>query len=273
LFLRGPGGVRFDAYLKVDWSARSKPAPARPSPDAIWLCLRQGRKEKVAYCRTRTEAEILIHMLLAATQGRILAGFDFSFAWPGWFHERLGRWDAVWARLEREIEDTDTANNRFEVAAALNRELSGRPYPFWGTPKPLPFLSARRVPGDYWDFRHTENLAEPRAQSSFKLFGAGSVGSQSLLGIPVLERLRRRFRGEICVWPFERPNRRIVLAEAYPSMLTESELPGGAIRDERQVKGLARFFQRHENELETWLERPREMGITPLEGWILGVEP
>lgn len=272
MFLRGPGGESaFDAYLIVDWSARSTRAPAAPSPDAIWVCFRRGRREKVAYCRTRAEAEVLIGTLLAAEPGRILAGFDFSFAWPAWFHERLGPWDAVWARLENEIQDGEEGNNRFEVAAALNRELSGRAYPFWGAPEPRPFLSIRRPDGEMPELRTAE--AKVRAQTSFKLYGVGSVGSQSLVGIPVLERLRRRFRGEIRVWPFEEPDRRIVLAEVYPSMLPRERLPAGEVRDERQVRGLARFFERRERELKQWLAAPRALAAARVEGWILGVAP
>ena len=45
-------------------------------------------------------------------------------------------------------------------------------------------------------FRAAEEVLRSQGRrpfSSWQLFGAGAVGSQSLLGIPMLDRLRRRF--------------------------------------------------------------------------------
>ncbi len=49
------------------------------------------------------------------------------------------------------------------------------------------------------------------------LFNPGSVGSQSLLGLPMVHRLAQR--ADVAVWPFDTPDAPVVLAEVYPSLL------------------------------------------------------
>jgi hypothetical protein len=94
------------------------------------------------------------------------------------------------------------------------------------------------------EFRTCERSLSRRPHSSFKLFTAGSVGSQMLLGIPMLERLRRRFGSELAVWPFEDVARaRIVLGEVWPSLLGKP--PQDVIPDQWQVEELSRRFFEH----------------------------
>lgn len=236
----------FDRYIAVDWSARSAPSPANPSKDAIWIAM----GGEAIYCRTREDAEQVLIALLGG-KDRVLAGFDFAFAYPQWAMERLGGWRHAWALIERLHERQP---DRFELAARLN-ELLGVPA-FWGGR-----LSVRKVSKGIVEKRACERF-EPRVQSPFKLWGAGSVGSQSLTGIPVLERLRRRFHA--AVWPFESLSKaRVVLAEVWPRL---TGLGGGKILDERQVRGLVQ-------RMPSWsLHVPRAWsGIAREEGWILGV--
>ena len=251
---------KFDAVLMVDWSARSRPAPRRPAKDAIWHCL-SGMEPQ--YFRSRPQAEAEIIRTLEQTRRRVLAGFDFSFSYPQWFLDRLGwDWHGLWALLEARVRDEEQANNRFAVAAELNREVSGRAFPFWGTPRPEKYLGATKP-------ENIDGLAEKRAteqgapQSSFKLWGAGCVGSQTLLGIPMLERLRRHFGDELSVWPFEPPRARIVLAEVYPSAVGV-RAGEGEVKDAAQVRTLVEAFGRGvdfphvECGDEGWILRPAE---------------
>src|SRR5205823_2462774 len=98
--------------------------------------------------------------------------------------------------LEKLIEDqADNSNNRFEVASTLNGRL-GPPGPFWACPSraETPALLARKSEYPHQTPTGIE-LAEYRVvdqhlrdtgrlvQSPWKLFTAGSVGSQALLGI------------------------------------------------------------------------------------------
>lgn len=236
--------ARFETVIIVDWSARTRPAPRRPARDALWWC---AAGEEPCYERTRSELEGKLIERLARAKGRVLAGFDFSFSYPQWFLDALGvDWRGLWSLLEREIEDAPEANNRFEVAAALNRRATGRAAPFWGGPAASPFLKTTRPSGEAHQpcLRRCETELHPRPKSGFQLWGAGAVGSQTMLGIPVLERLRRRFGREIAVWPFETREARIVLAEVYPSCLPRRLWSGHPIPDREQVRHLAMAFHR-----------------------------
>ena len=62
-------------------------------------------------------------------------------------------WRALWGEIADRIEDhADNRNNRFEVAAALNRRLSGDGFPFWGHHPAHDFAGLGRFrPGGYGD--------------------------------------------------------------------------------------------------------------------------
>jgi hypothetical protein len=264
----------FDRVVIVDWSARSSPSPARESADAIWVG-EAGVGE--AYHRTRATAEADLAGRIAGLPAgqRMLVGFDFPFAYPAGFAAALGCDGplGVWDWLAERISDApDNANNRFAVAAALNRMFPGIG-PFWGRPDrvPLPDLPAKG------SLRHGHGLPErravetavPTAQPVWKLFTTGSVGSQALLGLPVLSRLRRL--PGVTVWPFESMGR-VVLAEVWPSLLAAQVAAeqGNGIKDRVQVRVLARELARlaGEERLAPLFEVP---DVAREEGWILGV--
>lgn len=255
----------------VDWSAASALSPARPSPDAIWVGIRDATGERVEYLRSRTAAEALLRDLVKT--GNWLIGFDFPFAYPSGFAQRLtGRAEApaVWEWLETRIEDApDNRNNRFQVAAAVNRQFGGGP--FWGRPASLalPDLPARKLV-DYTalglpERRAVEGLV-PSAQAVWKLYTTGSVGSQALMGLPVIARLARL--PGVAVWPFQ-PPARVTLAEVYPSLLAPEVAAEGGIKDAAQVRLLARalWHLAAHDRLAPLLEVPE---IAREEGWILG---
>ena len=77
---------KFDTHIIVDWSARSRPSPARPTRDSIWWCAAaHGVAGNPEYARTRHEAIDRLAAFLAAELGadhRILVGFDFPFGYP-----------------------------------------------------------------------------------------------------------------------------------------------------------------------------------------------
>lgn len=275
---------RFDAYLMVDWSARSVPAPKRPTADAIWLCCQEaGGRSKLEYFRTRPEAEGRIAQLLSGP-GTVLAGFDFGLAFAAWVHREMHLdWLAFWDFLDAVIIDTPTRNNRFEVAEELNRRLSGGPFPFWATPHPTAVLPGRR-PAEYPAHRPEFRVAEgylrrfgARPHSSFKLYTTGAVGSQILLGLPMLARLKRRFAGELCVWPYETTNRRIVVAEVYPSLFDFERLTPvrRRIKDARQVAGAVHLMARADDLglLSSLFKLPPEAALAREEGWVFAGNP
>ena len=285
--------MRPDRIAILDWSAESRPKTGR---DSIWLGIAgpDGAVE-AENLRTRAEAEAHLHALAAKALERgecLLIGADFAFGYPAGFAAGLtGRAMAlaVWEWLAARIEDgPDNTNNRFEVAAEANRAFPGLG-PFWFRPagRDLPDLPAKgtaRTFRDLPDLRAVDARARG-AQSVWKLGGAGSVGSQSLTGLPVLWRLRQAFAGRVAVWPFETTEAApVILAEVFPSLLraeiatllrrVENGRDGrtGPVPDEVQVRLLAGALA----------ELGREGGLAPLfaaaggaapeeEGWVLGV--
>jgi len=269
----------FDTIVVADWSARSAPSPARPSKDAIFLGICRDRHVATLYQRTRSQAMRSLSGLIDGeirAGRRILLAFDFPFAYPRGFARAITGEDdplALWAVLAREVVDDDrNGNNRFSVAARLNDRYAGDG-PFWGHPvgAEIPGLPSRKPRYDAAPFserRRIETLV-PRAKSCFQLMGAGSVGSQALLGIARLEQLRQRHGDAISVAPFEAPETPVVLAECYPGLIADAitaRTRKGEIPDRAQVRILAHALSR--------LAPGRLAALLSegdaVEGWILG---
>lgn len=255
----------FRTHVIVDWSARATPSPARPGHDAIWIGIcRDGDSAEPEYHRTRAGAVQRLADLLSeelAAGRRVLVGFDFPFGYPEGVAQRLtGRAEAVavWDWLAAAVQDgPDNANNRFAVAEAINRHYDGIG-PCWGRPATwhhpdLPETARERHGADHPPPRRRADAraraeAGARAHSVWQMAYAGSVGSQALLGIAALGRLRadRRLAGRICAWPIERgladPGTPVVLAEVYPSLIAraiEARRAPGEIKDRAQVRVLS----------------------------------
>ncbi len=118
------------------------------------------------------------------------------------------------AELGRLVDDdARNRNNRFGVASELNARMGAAPGPFWGCPPRAASASlttTKPPPGPLAEWRTVESVLRERGHrpfSSWQLLGAGAVGSQSLLGIPMVMRLRERFGGRLAVWPFEPADR------------------------------------------------------------------
>ncbi|WP_437997957.1 hypothetical protein WMF26_46405 [Sorangium sp. So ce185] len=226
----------FDTYFFVDWSASNKPTRLKPKKDTIWLGeLVRGSALAERYHRTRSACvDDLLGRLRALTADglRVLVGFDFAYGYPRGLAEALGLpssvapWARTWELLASRIADgANNESNRWRVASELNRALMPAARlvgPFWGCPPgaatatlkaskregelAFPFLSrsGRSLP----EWRHAEARARsknPSVQSTWKLFTSGSVGSQALVGIPRVARIRHDavLAPFSKVWPFE----------------------------------------------------------------------
>lgn len=283
----------FERIVVVDWSANARP---KRGADSIWVCTldtRQGTHEVVNHPTRRAARDALVAQL-AATRGRVLVGADFPFGYPAGFATRAGlppelrRWEGVWTHLSANIADDErNRNNRWAVARGLNRRL-GTPH-FWGAPPSQagPDLPSRKPTGSeprrLPEFRHVERRQRADRTYPFsvwQLLGAGSVGSQTLTGIPVLQHLRTHpvLAHRVRVWPFEtglvadptagRPEA-IVLAEVWPSAIGFDHV-GHPVKDARQVIALAHHLAAGADFTPT-VDATTAVDVVEEEGWVLGV--
>ena len=290
--------MSIDTIIAIDWSARSKPSAKTPVKDAIYLCAQRlgSPAAHPQYFRTRHAVMQHLYELLEIemTAGRkIFVGFDFSFGYPQGFAQALtGKPEAlaIWDWLKERIEDgPDNSNNRFEVACEINKIFAGLG-PFWGAPAHLklpglPHKGAARHSHGLPEYRQTDLAA--KAQSSWKLYTTGAVGSQSLLGLPYLAGLRNWLGKRCQVWPIEGSKllqrASVVLAEIYPSILTAIEIAADYIKhwpdqlyqilDAQQVRGscdeLQCMFQT-DPVFQSFIPADIPANIRIEEGWIMG---
>ncbi len=294
----------FSAYVIVDWSAASKPTTGA---DSVWIgVLKRDVRFRMAFESfnppTRAEAEKRLALILddlKKRSERALVGFDFSLGFPRGFAEALKLsgehpWRATWDQIDKMAKDkADNTNNRFGVASEINRRLTGGPFPFWGCPPrdTLTTLQPKKQrphgPGDLPEFRHAELLAKGAA-SIWKLYYNGSVGGQTIMGIPAVRRLKVARGDGARAWPFETGFKAIteadlagvdvVLAEVYPSMIKAPALPG-EVKDLTQVRTTAEHFARLDEagKLGALFAPPKGTAADVVldaereEGWILGL--
>lgn len=291
----------FDTHIVVDWSAKSKPSDATPTKDAIWwAAARDGVVGKPEYARTRHDAMQRLTAIMAGerdAQRRVLVGFDFPFGYPAGVARRLtgqAHAFALWRWLAERIEDDDrNHNNRFDVAARINQEYPGDG-PCWGRPVSSECLEIPThkpdgiARGIHPRERRVADEQAAGAKTVWQLFGAGSVGSQVLLGLPALEQLRGAptLREQVLVWPFEGGievrHKPIVIAEVYPSLLRKAIKAlthPSEIADRAQVRVNAQALASLDAEggLEplfggpSRLEPEQRRQVVEEEGWILGL--
>ena len=292
----------FDAFVMVDWSANGEP---KPGPDSIWWTVAQRRGSELvvgppANPLTRQTAFVELYLKLqelAEAGFSVLVGLDFAFGYPRGLASRLGigspAWRGLWDEWSARIEDIGgNANNRFEVAGRLNHQISGGCSPFWGLPVDwsVPGLGPVKPPKieNLADKRITEQRA-PKSQSVWQIFYTGSVGGQALCGIPYASALRNApgLRAISSVWPFETGftsspaksgSAHILLAEIFPSLITDGRNDEARVRDEVQVTTLAEHFAQFDaaGRLGRLFDRPANLtdnevdAVLDEEGWILG---
>ncbi len=286
-----PDGARFDTVAVVDWSAAATP---RRGADSIWIAVADDGGCTVENVPTR-RAALGAMAALARPGQRTLLGVDFSLGFPRGTAQGLGvpgvPWAGTWRLLAGEITDDErNANNRFEVAHRLNASMSLGPGPFWGCPpsRATAMLTATKPPpraGWPPEWRHVEadlRGGGRRPFSAWQLLGAGSVGSQSLVGIAALERLRWNLGSRIDVWPFTTGlgvpagDAEVVVAEVWPS-LWPNAAPTGWVKDAWQVEATAVELLSRDRRggLAGWfspaLDDAVATDVVEEEGWVLGV--
>jgi hypothetical protein len=160
---------------------------------------------------------------MARETPRMVVGLDFCFSFPAWFvRGEMGCVDgpAFWELVEREH------GERWLAAGCEDLR-------FWGKhPKPEEFRGeglhrmlratdidcklAALIP----EAERAERVRGIGPKSVFQIGGAGSVGTASLRGMPVLRRLRE---AGFAVWPFDQPalkDERPMVVEMYTRLNT-----------------------------------------------------
>jgi hypothetical protein len=181
-------------HVVVDWSGARSGAAQR-----IWLGhVRAGRL--FALRNGRTREHVIDHLLTLRTEcpEGLMVGLDFSFSFPLWFLESQGYADisAVWDG----------------VAHEGPQWLARCEPPFWGRPgRPKPSLPEHLRDAE-------KRLVAPgvHPKSVFQIGGAGTVGTGSIRGMPLLRLLRL---GGFGIWPFDPPSAYQVV-ELYPRLMT-----------------------------------------------------
>jgi precorrin-8X/cobalt-precorrin-8 methylmutase len=297
------GRALFDLYMMVDWSAAAAP---KLGADSIWIAALRRRRRSLEpvlleNLATRRDAAAVLRGLFIGSLARgerVLAGFDFPLGYPAGLAERLGfraaPWRAVWDEIARSLVDgPDNRNNRFAVAAELNRRLTGEAYPFWSCPAGAAgrFLQPKHHRRHSADGFPEHRLVDRRMrgpQPGWKLAGTGSAGGQALTGIPVLRALRDdpALRRHVRVWPFETGlaapaaggHAHVLMAAIYPSLVPAPPRVG-EVKDSAQVRHLARHFAALDArgglaellEGDPALSAADRRQVERAEGWVLGV--
>ncbi len=194
----------FERVLAVDWSGALQGAERH-----IWLAEYTGNG-LVRLEAGRSREQLAQHLIEYNFRGpRSLIGLDFAFGFPHWFARSHGAADGtqMW-ELAREQGE---------------RWLKECPPPFWGRPgRPRPPEPPSRPA---WRRTETEGPAVRgiRPKSVFQVGGAGSVGTGSLRGMPLLAQLRE---AGLEIWPFAPPQAPLppqqacVVTEIYPRLFT-----------------------------------------------------
>ena len=291
----------FDRYVMIDWSANSSPKQGK---DSIWVAVadRGGEVVFVHNPRTREEMASVLREILTDRFERVLVGCDFSFGYPAGLADVIAdnpdaSWRDVWSWVGAHIlDEPNNRNNRFDVAAELNdrcdRLVDVRP--FWGYPGASSASGVSRYrPESYAPFdefrvgEHRLRADGLRPFSSWQLAYPGSVGSQMLMGIAWLERVRvsTEFGERIVIWPFEtglgetslqgEPGD-VVFAEVWPSMF-EIDRECHDVLDAAQVMTVVQLMGRADRDgsIHKWsnptLSARQRSLVLREEGWTLGV--
>ncbi|MEM8770271.1 MAG: cobalamin biosynthesis protein CbiG [Pseudomonadota bacterium] len=284
----------FDTYLIVDWSAANAPKRGK---DSIWIAETVRTKSGIRINTlenppTRSEAIARIEQIINIARSknrRLFAGFDFPFGYPAGAASLVSgeaKWSALWSMLACEVEDAENnRSNRYELAARWNRDKLPAPF-YWGHPHQHTYdgLGPKRPATENFrtmEYRIVERWAPP-AKSVWQLAYNGAVGSQAMLGIARLEKLRRRLGADAAIWPFqtrfdENLSAPIVIAEVYPSLI-EPQFQPGDVKDAAQVRTVAKNFARLDRAcgFGALLARPAGLDnkdarkVMREEGWIVG---
>ena len=276
----------FDRVAILDWSASGVPKTGK---DSIWIGVSDASGTSSHNIATRGEAEAAVLALAQEailTGERLLIGADLNFGAPAGLASHLtGKAEAMalWAWLAERI--ADDARNRSTyraIAAEMNATLPGGG-PFWGNggKADIDGLPRKKPALPDWLAEHRRCDQKSKAEglspkSLWQLAGAGAVGAQSLLGMPILHRLKAALGADCAVWPFDPiEGKAIVIAEIYAAFIgpdVKALEARGKIRDAAEVELLsaALWNLAQSDRLAPLFQIDAATEILREEGWTLG---
>jgi hypothetical protein len=296
----------FDAYIIADWTAAEG---KKLGDQSVWIGVAKRDVRFRLYSEThnvatRAEGEALLNKLISEHRkrgDRVLVGFDFNFGYPTGTAERLKLtgtpWQAMWKFIASNVVDkADNTNNRYQVAAKINRLMTDQAWPMWGAPakQAQRWLTTTKPPAgsgaDIPEFRATElavRKGKLQPKSVWQMHGAGAVGGQTLVGIPAVRRLLESLGPSGAVWPFGTGWRGLkaddveplsaLVVEVWPSLF-DGKPQAGEFKDQAQVRVTAEAFAQMDEagDLSKAFAPPKAADealiarVEQEEGWILG---
>ncbi len=294
----------FGAYVIVDYTAAEG---KKTGESSMWIgVMKRDVRFRLSYeahnPATRAEGLTLLRSILADLKkrgDRVLLGVNFALGFPRGTAQRLHLkgtpWEAMWDFLAKNVVDkADNTNNRFQVAAKMNRLMTDEAYPFWGCPKNAAqkWLSTLKPDsfGDFPEFRLTEDATKKlkkaaQAKSLWQMHGAGVVGGQAMLGITGLKTL---VGDDVRVWPLQTGFAALdvealqglstVAVEVLPPMY-DGTAHTGEVKDAAMVRLTAEALAEADDkgELGAMFAAPKGLDdaqaeiVATEEGWILGI--
>jgi len=243
-------------------------------------------------CSRRDLSEFWLKLLsqLKHTEAKLIFGQDHQYGVPAGLLNELGI-RGSWRKAMEAVFCEKRFGNHAErgeagrFAAAFNRVLveEGKTKYFYSHTKSeiygIPQISPRRDDPDA--YRLVERLGNRRPFPFARVGDNGSVGGQSIVGIPKIMALLESEEGQsVFAWPFDGPDlsdsKQHVLVEVYPSLIRPDSVPQSDVNDaiacvewcmEKDAEGQLRnhFSSEAIPDYETKEE------IVNLEGWYLGV--
>lgn len=298
----------FDACIIAGWTAAET---KKVGEQSLWIGVAKRDVRFRLYAEThnvatRAEGEALLASLLAEHRkrgDRVLVGFDFAFGWPEGVAARLNlkdapAWSALWKFVAANVVDkADNTNNRYQVAAKMNRLMTDQPWPFWGAPakQAQRWLTTTKPPegagADIPEHRAVDAALKARGvapHSLWQMHGAAAAGGAALIGIPAVRRLLESLGPSAALWPFGTGWRALdgadleplsaLVVEVRPELFGQARPETGEFKDQARVRhaalALAEIDER--GELASAFAPPGsatpEMIATveKAEGWVLG---
>ncbi|NIJ26575.1 cobalamin biosynthesis protein CbiG [Brevundimonas terrae] len=302
----------FDSYIIAKWTAAEG---KKLGDQTLWIGVAKRDVRFRLYTEThnvatRAEGEALLEHLLTEHRkrgDRVMLGLDFDFGFPAGTAALLkleGRpWEAMGKFLSANIVDkADNTNNRYQVAAKMNRLMTDQPWPFWGAPasQAQRWLTSTKPPEDAGvdipEFRLTEEAGLKKklpAKSVWQMHGAGAIGGLTLVGVPMLRRLMDKLGTSAAIWPFGTGWRELgeedlaplstLVVEVLPAMFKATRLENAdgvkEYKTQSEVRTAAEAFavMDDEGQLQKAFAPPAKTSAKTIdkveneEGWILGI--